>query len=38
MQHVWISLQEAPYSPNEVITNKILIKKKNWTGKGVNSL
>jgi len=28
MQHVWINLQETPYSPDEVVTNKILMKKK----------
>jgi hypothetical protein len=27
MQHVWINLQETPYSPDEVVTNKNLMKK-----------
>jgi hypothetical protein len=28
MQHVWISSQETPYLPDEVVVNKISMKKK----------
>ncbi len=28
MQHVWINLQKTPYSFDEVVTNKISMKKE----------